>query len=219
MNRSSLFCFVLVGMTACGSSDRRYYANSGDAGASGDAAPGAVAPDGGAPDGAGAVTAGTKRVFVTSTIFDGNLGGIAGADEKCANAAKAAMLGGVWKAWMSSSSVDAIDRISDVGPWYLVDGKTRVFNDKANLLTAPLAPISLDERGHAWAGTGYYGVWSGSSEQGTRDTHSDFCADWTSDSGIDDATVGDPETTTQRWGGGGAPLDCTSESSLICFEQ
>src|SRR5207248_2675590 len=42
-----------------------------------------------------------KRVFVTSVMYDGNLGGLAGADAKCQARATAASLSGTYKAWLS----------------------------------------------------------------------------------------------------------------------
>jgi hypothetical protein len=163
------------------------------------------------------------RVFVTSDTWTGNFGGLAGADADCATAAQAASLGGSWKAWLSDSTTNAIDRIQDVGPWYLVDGTTLVFHNKANLLTSPLAPITEDENGQPWQGTGLYGTWSGSTNQGASDPPmaggEDYCVDWTSGSASDGATVGSPNEADQDWGGGGAPLPCNGTNSLYCFEQ
>ena len=42
-------------------------------------------------------------VFVTSQTFTGNLGGIAGADQKCQDLADAAGLPGIYKAWLADS--------------------------------------------------------------------------------------------------------------------
>src|SRR3989344_7858176 len=48
----------------------------------------------------------TKYVFLTSTIYDGNLGGISGADAKCQARANTFNLGGTWKAWISDSNTN-----------------------------------------------------------------------------------------------------------------
>src|SRR5207248_10154410 len=42
--------------------------------------------------------AGAKRFFVSAGVHDGNLGGLAGADQRCTLAAEGANLGGNWKA-------------------------------------------------------------------------------------------------------------------------
>jgi len=62
--------------------------------------------------------------FVTSKNpgSGGNLGGLSGADAHCTSLAEAAgITGKTWRAYLSTSSVDARDRIGD-GPWYNVDG-------------------------------------------------------------------------------------------------
>jgi len=48
----------------------------------------------------------TMNVFVTSTNYNGNLGGIKGADQKCNLAAANAGLEGTYKAWIATSPLD-----------------------------------------------------------------------------------------------------------------
>ena len=78
-----------------------------------------------------------------------------GADAKCQLAADSQLLGGTFKAWISTTSGNAIDRIADVGPWVLVDNATKVFNNKANLQTVPLSAIWLTEANTSPTWTGY----------------------------------------------------------------
>ena len=62
--------------------------------------------------------------FVTSANpgSGGNLGGLEGADAHCQSLAEAAGSGGkTWRAYLSTSTVDARDRIGD-GPWYNAAG-------------------------------------------------------------------------------------------------
>jgi len=104
-----------------------------------------------------------KRIFVTKATYNGNMGGLTGADNLCNSSAAAAGLGGTWKAWLSDASSDAINRIIDVGPWYLIDGSRKVFENKNNLTTSPLVPINMDEYGgfvggeYSWTDT-YEGI-------------------------------------------------------------
>jgi hypothetical protein len=168
-----------------------------------------------------------KRVFVTSATFPGGaLGGASGADERCYAAARAAELGGTWKAWMSTSSEDAIDRIEDVGPWYLVNSATKVFNNKANLTTVPLASITLDEQGKRhgpFTQSGLYVAWTGTSSGGVKT--GETCSDWMDSSFDGWGTYGYPagfvsQAPSQQWGGDsqyGNP--CDEQAGLICFEQ
>lgn len=121
----------------------------------------------------GSSDGGMKRIFVTATAYDGNLGGLTGADQKCNLAAQSALLGGVWKAWLSDSTTNAIDRIEDVGPWKLVFYGV-AFNNKANMATIPHIGIDTTEEYYTlhyseqiWTGTKTGGHSSGSN-----------CGDW-----------------------------------------
>lgn len=72
--------------------------------------------------------------FVTSENpgDGGNLGGLAGADAYCTTLAEGAGIEGkTWRAYLSTSTVDARDRIGD-GPWYNVDGEM-IADDVASL--------------------------------------------------------------------------------------
>ena len=93
-----------------------------------------------------------KRIFVTRTAFTGDLktlghapDGPSGADALCDLAAQSMTLGGTWKAWVSTSTELATDRIAEVGPWVDLQGHV-VFNNKAGFSTGPLRPIEFDER-------------------------------------------------------------------------
>jgi hypothetical protein len=88
--------------------------------------------------------------FVTSENpgQGGNLGGLAGADAHCTSLAEAAGIEGkTWRAYLSTSTVDARDRIGD-GPWYNVRGEMIAANVAElhgdNNLTAETA---IDENG------------------------------------------------------------------------
>jgi Protein of unknown function (DUF1554) len=71
-----------------------------------------------------AVPGGSCTVFVTSQGFNGNLGGLAGADTKCQALADTAGLGGTYKAWLSDSTTDARNRLTQATvPYRLVDGQ------------------------------------------------------------------------------------------------
>jgi hypothetical protein len=165
----------------------------------------------------GGVPSGAKRVFVTEVTHDGNLGGLTGADSFCQNAADAQSLGGTWVAWLSSGGVNAVDRVTSAGPWYALDG-TKVFNNKANLHTIPLAQI-LDETGNIPKWQGQTNPWTGSDQGGV--SGSGDCSGWTSSSINAYASSGTAGgwSNDQDWGGGGGPLSCDTKAALICFEQ
>jgi hypothetical protein len=52
------------------------------------------------------------EAFVTSTQYDGNLGGIAGADQKCAERASAASLPGTYRAWLRDATTSPAQRLN-----------------------------------------------------------------------------------------------------------
>jgi hypothetical protein len=177
-----------------------------------------------------------KRVFVTTARFAGDFGGLAAADQQCNDIASSAIAAGflrdgnsTWRAWLSDSTTDAIDRIDDVGPWYLVDDSSEVFRNKAHLRLMPadlLVPIHLTERGEEVEGAagGMYCeplVWTGTASGGTKSPLT--CADWTSADSQMDGTRGVP-AQDDRWTDevlycGGALQECNFQNHLYCFEQ
>lgn len=135
--------------------------------------------------------------FVTSSNpgEGGDLGGLSGADAYCQSLAAAVGAGGkTWHAYLSTSSVDAKDRIGS-GPWYNAAG-AMIAKDVAdlhsdhNMLTAEAA---LNEHGESPNYIGgpqplQHDVLTGSNEDGTA---SDLtCNDWTDGTADSKATLG-----------------------------
>src|SRR5690606_17757301 len=150
-------------------------------------------------------------VFVTSLTYTGDLGGIQGADEICAFEAEAAQLSGTFRAWISDSTTDAIDRIDADGPWVLVDGE-RVFNNRAQLRTSPLRAVNRDPLGSdhyaadVWTGTGAGGRWTGT----------ETCHGWSSEDDFANAAVGLTVAGgdwTESW-----TLPCPLDARLYCLQ-
>lgn len=178
--------------------------------------------------------------FVTSrTNATGNLGGIAGADKICADLATAAGVGNkVWKAYLSTTTENAKDRIG-AGPW---------FNQKGMQVAASVAALHdpalkgnsdlfITEKGEKvngqWnssngmngAPTNEHDILTGSTPAGTLAPadamgRNSNCSDWTS-SGTDAiAQVGhsdgmgpmmamDPPNLAS-WNGAHANMDCSN---------
>lgn len=204
-----------TGASDTGSSGGSKSTGGGSSGGGSGGTGGTGGDTGGTGGGSGGGTL-VKRVFVTSVEYTGNLGGASGADAKCQLAADAQSLGGTYKAWVSTSSVRAIDRITGTGPWYLVDGITKVFNNKANLQTIPLSGIIETESGNYPTWTGYASPWTGSDDAGQSSGYT--CSDWSDDLTSDYATTGSANAD-QSWGGNAGPIACNSASPLICFEE
>lgn len=162
-----------------------------------------------------------KRMFVTSTLYKGDLGGLAGADLKCQNAAVAIGLSGQFKAWLSMNgapAVSALSRINDVGPWFSVDGKQKYFNNKAGLATSPLVLVSMDEKGKVVNTSGGEpgDVWTGTAAGGTA-TPAD-CGGWIDASSSATGTYGLLASITS-WTEAGSPSFCSGTRRLYCIEQ
>lgn len=172
------------------------------------------AGDGGAPEGG----PGFKRVFVTSTTFQGSLGGLAGADSLCTGLAAQASLGGAWVAWLSSKSVgagsNARDRVTGTGPWRLVDGTPAV--QRANLQGAlPLqAAIRMNELGAMVPAN--TPVWTATRINGLADDND--CTAWSSAQFAVAGSVGAAGSTNSGWTSDDKG-SCSDVAALYCFEQ
>lgn len=162
-----------------------------------------------------------KRVFVTSTTHDGNLGGLATADARCAEAAANGKLGGgPWVAWLSTDTAAAATRVTSTGPWVRLDGALVAAN-KAQLLSGALSnPIAITELNAAPPAPRY--VWTGSNASGTY--FGGLCYGWANDApynfgmvGVDDAK--DATWTAAAAGGYPGGASCDTAAHLYCFEQ
>ena len=106
-----------------------------------------------------------KKVFLSSSTGTGNLqswpdsggnAGLAAGDAICRARATAGGLANAsnFKAWLSTDSVNAGDRITSNGPWVRLDG-VKVADTKAALLSGGIfAPINLDDLGFYYANWG-----------------------------------------------------------------
>lgn len=206
-------------------------ADGGRSGAPGGGGGGASGGIGGSAGSGGQSSSAMKRIFATRSAYGGDLktaggsstSGLEGADNLCAINANAALLGGSWKVWLSDSQTNAIDRINDVGPWYLVDGSAVVFNNKANLATSPITDgIQMDENGLTGDWEPNPGVWTGTGLGGMkkadpRDVDQTWCSDWSSDECLGifgNLTAGDQVWTDWATGVGNIP-----NGHLYCIEQ
>jgi len=138
--------------------------------------------------------------------------GVEVADAQCTTAGQS-YGGGQWRAWLSSSTVNAIDRLVDVGPWYRLDQQTELFENRAALTRGPL--VAIDDPTYANSGTRTL-FWTGTLIDGTASPTN--CSDWTSYVGDRAATVGRTDMAGQGWVDP-TPLSCSKYLSLLCFEQ
>lgn len=122
--------------------------------------------------------------------FGGNLGGLAGADAICQRAATDVGAGDrTWHAFLSTSTVNAIDRIGS-GPWYDRNGRLVSQNIAGLLMPRPAGDAQTkndlpDENGAPLTTFGdTHDIMTGSTMTGQKQsaTPADFCEDWTSSS-------------------------------------
>lgn len=157
-----------------------------------------------------------KTVFVSSATYDGNLGGLDGADAKCQALADAASLSGTYKAWLSDSTGSPSTRFArSTTPYVRTDGATVAYG-WADLTDGTLFnAIVYDELKQ---GYGNLFVWTDTLRNGTI-TSPETCSDWTS---------GAPGSAS--WAGFANPAyperwtdwlhnSCTTQGHLYCFQQ
>lgn len=159
-----------------------------------------------------------KKIFITSTAYNGNLGGLAGADTKCQTAADSQSLGGTYKAWISGESggTSAASRLAHASvPYRMVDG-TRIADDWTDLVDSTLdTGIVLDEAGGESLNVD---VWTNTYEDGSMDSFSGGCTDWTvgtsgGSGGYGRTGIADLEWTNYN------TKTCNNTARLICVEQ
>lgn len=133
----------------------------------------------------GPACAETHYIFVTSSAYDGNLGGLPGADALCdvhaANGSLTAPLNRNWTALLSVAGVvDAKDRIIWSGPLYDITGLL-VTNDPGTWPwnSAGSSSLGRDENGD-FSAPSY--VWTGTTSLGVAKGADYDCNDWTAGS-------------------------------------
>lgn len=159
---------------------------------------------------------GGRTVFVTSAVVPGNFGvtgGLAAGDALCNQLASDAKLPGTYVAWLSSSTVSALSRVTGLGPWYRRDGVlvTSKFALGGDTISAPinrtetgldLSTVSGEDR--VWTGTRLGSFYSSN------------CNDWTAGAG--GGAAGNLKNTGSGWTQTSQP-NCGNSLHLYCFEN
>jgi len=166
----------------------------------------------------------SKLVFVTSATFDGNLGGLVGADAICQAAADNAVppLPGIFRAWLSDNSGSSPStRFTQATVAYQLRNGTTIANGWADLTDGSLtAPINVTENGGLPGGS--TGVWTNTSTTGSAGLCCGAsCSDWTSSifDGFTGGNQGAWDLSFAGWTDTNAGVPCDSLRHLYCFEQ
>lgn len=163
-----------------------------------------------------------KRVFVTSTTYSGNLGGVSGADVRCQASANNVNLGGTWKAWISDTTTSAASRLTHIGsPYLLLDG-TVIASNWGDLTDGSIQhAINLSEytsvvdAGNVWTNTTRAGEIN--TDVSIQPAH---CQNWTNSLLDNKGSIGSTYSgsTDNHWTESGYGY-CNSPARLFCFEQ
>lgn len=160
-----------------------------------------------------------RRVFLSSSTHDGDLGGALGGDSICQELADAAQLGGIWRAYLIDTH-NGLNRHAQVNvPYIRLDG-VRVADGWGDLADGSVqATISIDEWGRGAGGN----AWTGMGEVGGNSNGDNDCADWTfAGSGCLDGEscgyAGETNQTNEHWDGFFV-FHCSSQRRLYCIEQ
>jgi cysteine-rich repeat protein len=155
-------------------------------------------------------------VFVTSQVYQGNINGLDGADQRCRMLAAIAMLPRyeTYRAWLSSSTTSAAERlIHSRGRYVLVNGLV-VAQDWDTLVSGSIEhPINIDENSQTQSSR----AWTGTLANGTAAPGAGFCADWTVVEPHQGGT-GLVNMTDATWSFF-ENVPCSAELHLYCIEQ
>ena len=181
-----------------------------------------------------------RAVFVTSQSFTGDLqaagagvDGLNGADNLCQDAAEAdgsIVPPGSYVAWLSTSTVDARDRLAPNKVGYQRGDGDTVANSKDDLLDGELdVPIFYDEFGNQVfsqicnEGTC---VLTGTFSDGTLSDPDATCSDWTSAASSDQWNLGAANAFGVRWTSFAEEfpdqpntIDCNRPGRLYCIQN
>ncbi len=168
-------------------------------------------------------------VFVTSEVYNGNLGGVAGADAKCQMGANAAGLGGTWRAWISDNLGNSPNSrlYHSTVPYRTVgtsaNGGNKIVADNWNDLIDGSLDNSinmtqygglLDNNNLAWTGTDASG-----NHFNFGGGFSSDCGNWLSSLSSVYGSNGLVAGVNFNWTNHGGIAACTTPNHLYCFQQ
>jgi cysteine-rich repeat protein len=167
----------------------------------------------------------TRTIFVTSELYTGNLGGIAGADLKCQELAEEAGLPGVFYAWLSDGAIAPSNRFVKSSVPYVLATGIMVAKNWTDLTDGMIlhAIDTTESKGAApippsGCAAGKPTVWTNTLEKGTP-WNVNGCDGWSKTTGA--ARQGNAKATNLSWSKfcEGLAGSCAWKAALYCVEQ
>ena len=160
----------------------------------------------------------TKRVFVSSMAYSGNLGGISGADGICNQLAQDAGLTGSYKAWLSGSDSSPATTFTHSNEPYVLVDQTVVADGWDDLTDSTIGhAIHLTEKGTNLLGT----VWSNTHPDGSAISSdgTNTCSEFTSAAEAGQGVIGTIALNYSSEWTRHQIQPCDKQAHLYCFEQ
>jgi len=160
-------------------------------------------------------------VFVTSVSFNGNLGGLTGADAICqaeADGPASVVPAGTYLAWLSDGTDSPDTRFAKSSHPYMLPGGAKIAEDFADLTSGSIRhALDIDPTGEP-LGLTYY--WTGTNPDGTTTQYFRTCDGWTADPVTNFyGMAGSVRRGFSLWSSGFAQSDCNNRRRLVCFQQ
>jgi hypothetical protein len=160
-----------------------------------------------------------KTVFVTSVSFNGNLGGLTGADEKCqaqADGPASVVPSGTYLAWLSDGFDSPDIRFTKSAHPYILPDGTKIAEDFTDLTDGSLLhSIDIDPTGEP---VGLEQFWSGTNANGTTAAYTQTCDGWTA-AANSRGMAGRTNVSSSLWSSIWANPRCSQTFRLVCFQQ
>ncbi len=163
-----------------------------------------------------------KTVFITSAKFKGNLGGLAGVDDKCqaeADGPASIVPSGTYLAWLSDGTDSPDTRFTkSTHPYTLPDG-TKIAENFTDLTDGSiLHAINMNSTGKPLPGVQF--VWTGTKADGTTAPIAVTCTGWKDPLPYHKGMNGQTSKTSPAWSTMYSNGSCRNHRFLLmCFQQ